>query len=215
MFFLYALKYLIEKKDIIFFILIILGSSFHTSLLIVIFGYIFVKRFKFKTSQILIFISIISILFYIFMFYGIVDILNVLSSFGLHFMTDRMVSNYLVDNRSLPITTFIKIALTLVLIFYNYNKLKTNESYVIFLKFYLLFVILIITFNKFDIMMRLWVYFEITSIFLIPMVIRELKYIYLKISLYFFYCIIYVSSLFVMLNGFDDGIFKEFNLIFF
>lgn len=211
MIFLFSLQFLIKKKVLKFLFFILFGSLFHASILVLIPGYLFVRYFKFKILHII----IISFFVYLFLQLGIGGIISFFDSIGLNFIESRMVWSYLVADRSLPFTTFIRIIITLSLLVYGYSKLKDNESYIVFFKLYILFVVFFAAFNKLDIMMRIWVYFEIPSIFLLTMVLKEIKNNYLRFGFYFLYISFFISSLIVLLEGFDDGDLKKFNLIFF
>lgn len=210
MIFLFSLQYLIDKKDVKFLLLILFGSLFHSSSLILIPGYFFVRFFKFNFWYIL----VASFPIYIIFQFKIEDLIGFFAANGFNFVESRMVDGYMVADRSLPITTFVRIGVTLSLFVSSYKNLKDNESYIVYFKLYFLFVLFFIAFNQLDIMIRMWVYFEMPSIFLIPMVLKEMNNKFLRFFFYFLYLSFFISSLLVLLNGFDDGDLKKFNLIF-
>jgi hypothetical protein len=211
MIFLFSLQYLIDKKDLKFLMFIFFGSLFHSSILILIPAYLFIRFFKFNVGYIIVACFLITIILQL----KIEDYVSFFSTNGVDFVESRMVDGYMLDDRSLPITTFVRIGITFFLFGLSFKKFKNIESFIIYFKFYILFVLLFSAFNQFDVMMRIWIYFEIPSIFLIPMVLKQMNEKYLKFFFYFLYLSFFISSLLVLLNGFDDGDLKKFNLIFF
>jgi transmembrane protein EpsG len=210
-FFLVGLSYLFDRQELRSVLILLFGSLFHTSILVTIFGIVFIRFYK------------IGFLFFILIFtifiqtgFDLVEIILIFSKYGLSFVESRMVYDYLLSTRVIPITTFVRIIFTCALIVnfiyrFGLEDYKLRASVIL----YLIFVFLFMIFNSYDIMMRIWVYFEILSIILIPHIISAARMKLIKFSLILFYICFYLFSFFNNIVSFDDGDFVKFNLVFF
>jgi hypothetical protein len=209
-FFLISVLYLSKNRKAAFISVILFGSLFHYSLLIAL---VILPMFSFPKQ------SIFAII--LFFFVGVItggdlnNISNTLSNLGFSFVGERLVWDYLQPDREFPISTFIRVVFTFILVlFWRLKNIDLHSFNKLLFSLYTLYIVLFFIFNKYDIMMRLWVYFEISTLILIPLVISNWKKILPRVlfslPLFLFYALSYFNKLF----QFDNGALIKMNLSF-
>lgn len=197
----FAIKFIIQKKIVLFFALIFLASLFHTSAIIFIFAYpIYYIRLNNKTVFIILIISIIIAVS------GVTNIIGSLTSGLLNESSSQKLNQYFEGGLMVNILNFVELIPVLFFVMKNRNKMELrNEYFNLFFNFFIVTLLLTIIFYNLSFISRLKSYYIIGYIIILSQLIdfsKKLKLrnmLFIVISLYCF--LVYIREIIVFDNG--------------
>ncbi|HEY6142143.1 MAG TPA: EpsG family protein [Flavobacterium sp.] len=189
----YAFNCLLEKKYLIYFMLMFLGISIHYTCLIpfVFFTivYIWGSQLKIKYLYAVLIFSLILSQF------GVIHILSIL-------LKDSHYSYYVIDKFSLPVPILklfvFNVVGAFVIWYYNRNGFK-DEKQKFFLILYIVSILILNLFYESTELTRIYIYFRIFEILLIADIINDAlfkrKYVLVSVFIFCFYLIPYFRAI--------------------
>ena len=205
----FSLEYIREKKFVKYLLLIIIASLFHNSAIVLILFYFIIElmdKFSIKKNVwLFIFLSLLKpasdfLLRYI---YKILSYFNIGRSNLEAYLssTERGVNEFFI----------LEVLLIIVFVYLKRNDslIKNNK---LFVNLLLLSFVIVVWFSNYEIAVRFVEYFRIYYFVLIPILIKTIKNIYLKYSLFFITIFYFLFRLYRYLNTFDSGSLKNYVL---
>lgn len=210
--FIYCIRYIITKEDWKFFVVLLIGFSFHNSIVILLPAYPILRFLKLNKYTVLLIVSF-TLCFYV---VGIENLLVSLFSLGVNDMTGKMVG-YVVkaSNFHLNIMEYVKMGVMITGIIILYSMLKDSFENEVFIKSYLIFCGFIFVFGHVEILFRMAMYFDLTILFLIPIMLNKISFTFhSKIIIYVALALFSFASFVYRANNFDNGEFYQYKFYF-
>lgn len=206
---LYAMLYLSQRRFIVFFLLVALGTIFHTSFIILLPCSIFLIYFKVTLKN----IGVLLLLSFIIKgtVAGIVE--NFIFNTNYASLANRAVE--LVGNgESFSVAYYLKTLVISIGIIY-YRKFLNTRLLSVLLNAYIISIMLPFVFSGNLMIFRLSAYFSMSTIILIPEILKELNLsIANKNAVKTLISIVYILMFYRSLMIFDDGAFFNFKFYF-
>jgi len=189
----YAFYYLLNKRYLVFSILMLIGISIHNTCLIPLIAFIFVFKFvdEIKKKHLL-------ILLIVSFFMAMLDCVRIFAAF---FENTRYAFYF--SNEQIPVNFFkiiILNCLSLLILFFYYDKLKivsTYQKYLLVL--YFLSVVLINILSPFNDLSRIYTYFRVFEIIIVTDLIF-LETNRKRVFLFSFFSFFYLSTFLIALK---------------
>jgi len=193
---LYGIKYLIEKKYIIYILLILMAAQFHSiSYIFILLIFIRMMRWNEKKFFILLFCVILLVLF---KNCGIIDFFAKILGYGKYAKYGATMFDFFVYH------TFIISVVSILIL--NYKKIEIKENEKFFLDTYIISLSLLPVFVTNDIMYRVYIGFIFISLPAVPLILKhcdktmkKMKYL-IKSGYALYYSLLFVMFLYSIMK---------------